>query len=243
MLIFLTKATRTKLLILLSLCLVVIGARTGMELSRGVQWTTGAKVSPITRVATNRPEAALMIDVIAAKPETAEELRKALSQAALKATWFVSATWAEANPELLAALAQDGHEIGVKGADDRRVDKLSTDELKLRLIRAREAVAKAQVEPAPFFYPPGAKLGEAGVVAALEEGFHTVLGSADLRKIGGKPEDVSRKLNLMPGDIALIEISGKAVRPPASSIETIKSWAKLHGLSLVRISDLIRGVR
>lgn len=243
MLIFLTKATRTKLLILLCLCLVVIGARTGMELSKGVQRTTGAKVTPITRVATKRPEVALMIDVIAAKPEAVEELRKALSQAALKVTWFVSATWAEANPELLAALAQDGHEIGVKGADDRRVDKLSADELKLRLIRAREAVAKAQVETAPFFYPPGAKLGEAGVVAALEEGFHTVLGSTDLRNLRGKPEDISRKLNLMPGDIALIEISGKVVRPPASSIETIKSWAQLHGLSLVKISDLIRGVR
>lgn len=243
MLIFLRKATRTKLLIFLCLCLVVIGARTGMELSKTVQLTTGAKASPITRVATNRPEAALMIDVIAAEPEAVEEVRKALSQAGLKVTWFTSATWAEANSELLAALAQEGHEIGIKGTDDRRVDKLGTAELKLRLIRAREAIANAHVEPAPFFYPPGGKLGEAGVVAALEEGFHTVFGSTDLRKLKGKPEDISRKLNLVPGDIALIEISGKAVRPPVSSIEAINSWAKLHGLTLVRISDLIRGVR
>ncbi|MBE3520367.1 MAG: polysaccharide deacetylase family protein [Firmicutes bacterium] len=243
MLIFLTKATRTKLLILLCFCLVVIGARTGMELSRSVQRTTGARASPITRVSTNRPEAALMIDVIAANPEVVQEVRKALSRAGLRVTWFVSATWAESHPELLAALVQDGHEIGVKGTDDKRLDKLDVDELKIRLIRAREAIANAQVEPAPFFYPPGAKLGEAGVVAALEEGFHTVFGSTDLRNLKGKPEDISRKLNLMPGDIALIEVSGKTVRPPISSIEAVGAWAKVHGLTLVTISSLVKGVR
>jgi len=243
MLIFLTKSTRTRLLVFLCFCLVVIAARAGMELSTSVRTTTGARVSPITRVATTRPEVGLMIDVIGAEPEAVEQLRQALSQAGVKATWFVSATWAEANSEVLSALAREGHEIGVKGTDDKRVDKIGMDELRLRLVRSREAVSKAQVSPAPFFYPPGGKLGEAGVVAALEEGFHTVFGSTDLRKLGGRPEDVSRKLNLMPGDIARIEVSGKTVRPPVSFIGAIDSWAKLHGLTLVRISDLIKGVR
>lgn len=243
MLVFVRKATRTRILILLCFVLVLLGARAGMELSRSSSIATGARASPITRIPTSRTEVALAIDLVSADAETVRELAAVLSRGEAKVTWFVSATWAETNAGIISTLAQEGHELGVKGTDDRRVDRLSPSELKLRLVRARQAVANAGIEPAPFFYPPEGKLAEAGVVAALEEGFHTVLGSADLRKLGGKPEDVARKLNLVPGDIAFVEVSGKKLRPPLSSIEAVVSWAKLHGLTLVRISDLVRGVR
>lgn len=243
MLVFVKKATRSKILAGFCVVLVLLGARIGAEMTRSPYALTEARANPIKRVPTSRPEAALLVDLVSADPQTVRELADALGGAGIKVTWFASATWVESNAELVGLLVREGHEFGVKGTDDRRVDRLPDEELRLRLVRSRQALAAAGVEAVPFFYPPEGKLSERGVTVVLEEGFHTVLGGVDLRRLAGKPERIDEKLSILPGDIALAEIRGKKVRPPVTLVQAIGSWAKTHGLGLVRVSDLVRGVR
>lgn len=88
-------------------------------------------------------------------PEHTPKVLDLLDEAGVKATFFVIGRKAEAHPELVRAIAERGHAVGVHGYGHSRMYAfLSAEAVRLDLARAIEVVEKATGEAPKLFRPP-----------------------------------------------------------------------------------------
>ncbi len=244
MVIYFKPSTRRRALIVSSLVLVVLGVRLGVGLTRGAKEVAG-KVNPITTFSTSEPLAGLVIDVAAPGPEPVKACLEVLEALAVKATWFVTATFAESQEASIRELAAAGHELGLKGTDEKRMDRLSSPDVKDRLARSAQALEKADLEPAPFLLPPAGRTSAVLLQTAFNEGYHCIKPGVDARKMKGKPQDAGKKLAgaIKPGDIVLLQVDNKGLKPAEDHLRALAAAVAEHGISLVSLSELVRSVR
>jgi hypothetical protein len=242
--IYLRPSTRRRVIVALSVVLVVVGVRIGATFVERPR-ETAAKISPMTMVRTQEPLASLVIDVTTAGPDQALQCLGVLESISVQATWFATATFVEANPEAISQIAEKGHEFGIKGTDEKPMDKLSSQDVKDRIIRSRQALNKASQEPAPFLLPPGGRTSGVLSQSAFEEGVHEIKPGIDARSMRGKAEDAAKKLvqNIKPGDIVLMSIDKKGMRPAADHLKALVEGLAQQGISLVTLSSLVRSVK
>lgn len=87
-------------------------------------------------------------------PALLPSLLETLRRHDMKATFFVTGTYAEARPGLLAAIAAEGHEIGLNGWTQEPMTGLTDRQIRLQLTRAQRAVKAAVGREATWFRPP-----------------------------------------------------------------------------------------
>jgi len=191
------------------------------------------------------PEVGLMVDVSGAQAEQIRAAMDVLDAVGLTGTWFVDATTQESHQDLVGALLAKGHEIGVKGTDDKPIDRLSQLEVKDRLERARQALAKAGVEPVPFVYPPLGRFSDTVLAVAIQQGYQAVKPAYDATTMRGKENAAAEKLaaSLKQGDLLLIKVGRGGLSPAQSYLSCLVDSLKSRGLKLVRLSDLVKAVR
>ncbi len=241
MLISLKPRHRERVLIFIAFALLVAGAKIGVTFH---DKSVAANITPLTRVKTSEPVIGVMVDVSQATAESVAQCLGVFESAGIKATWFCSATFAEAHDDLIQQIIDNGHELGLSGTDDKAMDRLDDAEIELRLVRAREALIKT-AEPMPFFYAPAGRFNKKLVNAAFEQGFYSVKGSIDGKALRGKVDSVVRKVggSAKPGDILIIRIGKKGMVPKPEYIENLATYLKIQGMSMVSLSTLVRGIR
>ncbi|HHX29457.1 MAG: polysaccharide deacetylase family protein [Bacillota bacterium] len=244
MVIYLRPATRIRMAAVLSLILVVLGVRAGLSV-QSESLETAAKVRPITRVETSLMEVGLIVDVTSGGPDQISACLAALDGMGAKATWFLTATLVEAEEDTVRAIMSGGHEIGIKGTDDKRIDNLPQAEMLDRIQRARQALMKIAAPTAPFFYPPGERYSDALVLLAFQEGYQSLKPGLDLAGMKGKEADAARKMvqRVSPGDILKIRVDKKGVVPAEKYLAALASALGSANLSVVTVSQLFKGVR
>ena len=106
-----------------------------------------------------------------AGPGTTERILDALSDAHVRATFFVQSRWAMANPGLARRIADDGHLVGNHSTYHARMTLLSDDGLRADVLQAGETLAELTgVDPRPWFRCPfGDGRDDPRVGAALRE--------------------------------------------------------------------------
>lgn len=103
-----------------------------------------------------------------------------LAAASARATFFVLGTRVKLYPDLLKAVA-DEHEIGLHGADHRRVDQIPVAEFGRALVDAKDLVEQVIQRPVVWYRPPYGMLTPAAWTAVTEAGMSTVGWSCELR--------------------------------------------------------------
>ena len=83
-------------------------------------------------------------------PEATPGILAALRRHGATATFFVSGARAEAYPDLLAAMAADGHQICNHGYDHLRLDKIDDAAVAMDLTRAEVILARIRATPSPY---------------------------------------------------------------------------------------------
>ena len=78
-----------------------------------------------------------------------------------RATFFVLGEVAETFPDLVRAIAAEGHEVGVHGYAHRQVFRMEPETFRADVRRAREAVEQAAGEPARGYRAPAFSIGRA----------------------------------------------------------------------------------
>jgi len=244
MVIYLRPATRIRIAAVLSLVLIVLGVRAGLSV-QGSSLETAAKIRPITRVETSLLEVGLIVDVTSGGPDEVMACLAVLDDLGVTATWFLTATLVEAGEALVKEVTSRGHEIGIKGTDERRLDKLPQAEMLDRIQRARQALMKTAVPTAPFFYPPGERFSDALVSIAFQEGYQAIKPGVDLSRMKGKEADAARKMaeRMSPGDILKIRVEKKGIFPAEKYLSSLIPRLNGMNLSVVTLSQLFKGVR
>jgi len=86
-------------------------------------------------------------------PEGTPTVLAALAEVGVTATFFQLAERAERHPELVRAVLDGGHEIGLHGIDHARLTGLSPAEAARRIVEGRDRLAAVTGRPARYFRP------------------------------------------------------------------------------------------
>lgn len=243
MLVYLKPGTKRLSMIMGAVILLTLGARIGI-LFLPSQMETQATINAITRIDTVEPHVGLVIEASDVKPSDVTSYISMLDSVDAKATWFFPTTVVESRVDIIKQIQEKGHEFGLKGTDEKPMDKLSQVEVAARLTRARQALEKVGINPLPFFYAPLGKISGVMVQTAFDQGFAVIKGSVDGKVIKGKPQEIDKKVQgIRPGDIVVVHFSQKGPVPSVTVFETFAASLKSRGISLVSLSTLAKGVK
>ena len=131
----------------------VMGSALGVLYLAG---TFGASIPLFGRVVRCRPQAGSFALTFDDGPDAryTAEISELLSARGHRATFFVLGAHARAHPELIARLAQDGHELANHGDDHRLLAFSLPSTVHEQLVATEEAVASANCGLAPLFRAP-----------------------------------------------------------------------------------------
>ena len=166
---------------------------------------------------------------------------KALKDAGVRATLFLTADFVDQNPELVVQMAKDGHEFGNHSSTHPDMTKLSAAAILAELDRLENSVkALTGKSTRPWFRPPyGASDGRLERVVA-EHGYYTIMWTADSAdwRDDVSPATVQNRLlaYASPGSI-LIEHLGS---PQSAQVLPEVLWLiKERGLSFGMLSEVL----
>lgn len=236
--------TRLRVIGVIALVLILLGVRVGITLYGGEEEAM-AKITPQSRVKTSLASVGLMVDVSGAPAEEISAALAALSAIQAKATWFVDATTIESCQEVVKEVAAAGHELGIKGTDQKAIDKLSEAEVRDRLLRARQALSQLSLNPSPFLYPPSGRYSDTVIAVAFSEGIEAVKPAHDASRMKGKEAEAAAKLagSLEAGDFVLVRVEKKGLKPGAAYLAALQESLAEKGLSIAPLSALVKGVK
>lgn len=245
MVIYLKPGTRLRIILVLSIVLILLGARVGLLFQGQDYEETSARIAPLSRVNTAKPIAGLIVDVSQAGPDQVRAALAALDALQIKGTWFVNATTVESQPALIKEIISKGHELGVKGTDDKPVDRLSQVEVKDRLTRSKQAFTNAGVVMAPFLYPPLGRFSDTVVTTAFQEGLQAVKPGFDATLMRGKEDAAAAKMGdaMKPGDILLVKVGRTGLLPEQRYLTALVSNLAQHGLGVATLSEVVKAIK
>ncbi|NLX89849.1 MAG: polysaccharide deacetylase family protein [Syntrophomonadaceae bacterium] len=152
----------------LSLCF------TALLWSRGVVASSGA----IYQGSTGEKAVAITVNVDWGA-EHIPAMLEALQKNQAKATFFVTGTWAENNPELLKAMDGAGHSIQNHGYQHIHFNRLKAAQVQEQIKQAEEVIFQATGKQTRFFAPPYGEKNPSLIAAVNTLGYEYILWSID----------------------------------------------------------------
>ncbi|MCL6638801.1 MAG: polysaccharide deacetylase family protein [Firmicutes bacterium] len=199
------------------------------------------KVQPVYKVKTKKKVAALTFNVSWGTRVTGAVL-ETLEKQDVKATFFVSGSWARRYPELAGRIVAGGHELASYG--DRQISLSTGDRSVIReeIARSREQIKEVTGRAPALFRPPYGDWNGNVLEIAAEEGFTMVQWSVDSLDIQtpGVPAIANNVLNkIHPGAIVLMSAADSAFQTPEALPRVIEGL-KAAGYNLVTVQDLLK---
>jgi peptidoglycan/xylan/chitin deacetylase (PgdA/CDA1 family) len=114
-------------------------------------------------------------------PGVTDAILATLAEAGARATFFVLLSRTRRTPELLREILAGGHEVGLHGADHRRLPDLDPGSLPALLRDARSELEDAAGVPVRWFRPPYGAQSAASWRAALDAGMTPAMWSRTCR--------------------------------------------------------------
>ena len=164
-----------------------------------------------------------------------------LAEEDTKATFFITGRFAEQFPEIVAQIAEAGHEIGNHGYAHSHPDQLTVEKNKEDITKA-EQILEPIIGMKPVLYaPPYGERGETILTAAEQCGYTTILWSADT--IDWEQPAPSREVliqrvtgdKLQKGAILLMHPKTHTAEALEDIIKTIRD----KGYTCVKVSDVL----
>ena len=195
--------------------------------------------TPVFRGAQDRQEVALAINV-AWGEECLPGMLEILKKDGVKASFFFIGDWVEKFPELVRAVAADGHEIGNHGLYHGHPCAVTRAELTRMILDNNALLAKVIGRPsAPLFAPPAGEFDQRSVGIAAELGYRTILWTVDTIDWKRPSPDLirSRVANkVVNGAIVLMHPTA----PTLAALPNVLQDLRAKGYKLVTVGQLLR---
>ncbi len=114
-------------------------------------------------------------------PESTPAVLRELAAAGARATFFVLGTRVRLYPDVVKAVAAEGHEIGLHGADHRRVDQVAPAEFARLLTEAKDTLEQLLQRPVVWYRPPYGHFTTSAWTTVNDAGMTTACWSCDIR--------------------------------------------------------------
>ena len=164
-----------------------------------------------------------------------------LAEEDAQATFFITGRFAEQFPEIVAQIAEAGHEVGNHGYAHPHPDQLTVEQNKEDITKA-EQVLEPLIGVKPMLYaPPYGEQGETVLTAAEQCGYTTILWTADTidwEQPAPSHEVLIQRVTgdkLQKGAILLMHPKVHTAEALEDIIETIRG----KGYTCVKVSDVL----
>ena len=114
-------------------------------------------------------------------PEGTPAVLRELAAADARATFFVLGTRVQLYPDVFRSVVAEGHEIGLHGADHRRVDRIPEAEFARALTDAKDLLEQAIQRPVAWYRPPYGRLTLSAWTAVHDAGMTVAGWSCDIQ--------------------------------------------------------------
>lgn len=191
----------------------------------------------------SKTKVALTFDA-GASPAPVPDILAALKSAGLHVTFFLTGKWCEKYPDMVKAIAADGHEIANHSWSHPDLRKLSDSAIVEQLSKTEDIVVRLTGKSTkPYFRPPFGGRDKRVLSVAGQEGYTSVfwsLDSWDSYKKGITAEQIEKRVleRIQGGDIVLLHC-GSA--PTAAELPDLIQKLQQRGYQIVKVSELVAG--
>lgn len=195
-------------------------------------------VAPVQKGSEENPLVGLMFNVDWGE-EHLPAILDILRDQKVPATFFLTGTWAEKNPELVKRMINEGHEIGNHGGEHSHVEGMSKEELNALILQGEEKIMNAcGSKPSKLFAPPYGEWTTETVQSAWEIGYKTILWTVDTVDWREPPPETIWKRALAgasPGSLILMH----PTEPTREALPVIIQGLREKGLSPGTVSQVL----
>ncbi|MDP9396198.1 MAG: polysaccharide deacetylase family protein [Actinomycetota bacterium] len=199
-----------------------------------------AERAPLVCVATDRPVLALTIDD-GPHPDTTPALLEVLGRHQARATFFLIGERAARHPELVRAIAADGHQLGNHLWQDRPTVRLPPEE-RARQLQQVDALLRLHGDVS-VFRPGSGWFTPRLLRQGSEMGYRCVLGSPWLlvTEYDTDPQRQGRRLaaRAHPGAVAVLHEGTRARTPVAVTADALLTALADRGSRSVTVRELL----
>ena len=139
---------------------------------------TQANFTPYYRGPADQPLVSLMINVDWGN-EVIPAMLEVFKRYDVATTWFLTGTWAEKYPDLAAAIASAGHEIGNHGGWHGMASQMTREEIQDLILTGEDKIMDITGQKPMLFAPPAGDFNKQTVAVAAELGYKTILWTID----------------------------------------------------------------
>lgn len=240
--VYLLDLSKLKMILALGLAVVLISLLFAGALVKEPPTTPAqGKVQPVYKVKTNKKVAALTFNVNWGT-RVAGEVLEILKKQDVRATFFVSGSWAKKYPEAARRITAEGHQLASYG--DRQIFLGAEGKATIRdeIGKSRRFIKESTGQYPSLMRPPYGDWNEALLETAAEEGCTLVLWSVDSLDIQtpGAPVIVNNVMNkIHPGAIVMMSASDTAAQTP-EALPRVIDGLKSEGYSLLTVQELLK---
>lgn len=201
---------------------------------------TGALLAPVCSVETEKKQAALTFDVDMSS-EKLQTILNILKQHGVKATFFVTGTWADRYPEDVKRICDAGHDIGSHSQSHADMAVMEKKEIQQEIQSLHETVFRLTGKEMKLFRAPYGNYGEKLLETVLMSGYMPVkwnIDSGDWKNYG--IESIVERAAGRPiqnGSIILLHNEADYI---TQALEPLILSIKEQGCELVPLSAMIR---
>lgn len=198
------------------------------------------KEAPVYAGNPAKPAVAFAIHV-AGNQTKVPEMLQALKDSGVQATFFVSASWAEKNPDQLQAIVAAGHEVATRGYSDTILPgQASAADLSQDIAKGLDTISKLTggAVAVQYYSPREGQIASAATRAAFDKGLRTVMWSVDTADwTDAKPEAMTNRIlrDAKKGSIVLMHPRTNTV----TAVKDMIAGLQEKGLDVVPVSELI----
>lgn len=198
----------------------------------------------ITRVKTNDKVVALTFDDGPDHGKT-DAVLKHLQEHHAKATFFVMGNKAEAHPELLQKMVQQGHEIGNHSYSHKPFNRMSNDKIRAEIRHTNDIIYKITAQKPVLFRPPGGYLSNMLIKITKQEKVTIAYWSWETDSKDWKGASSKKIANhicshIAPGQIIILHDGCENSMATAAAVDILLDDLGKQGYRFVTMSELIK---
>lgn len=167
------------------------------------------------------------------------DMLQVLSNAQVKATFFIGGSWAKRHPDSLKLIADAGHELGNHSFTHPHPNRLSKSQNQDEILRTEKLIEEITGMKTCLYAPPYGEYNRTVLEAAQELGYTTIMWTADtIDWRRPSPEVIIKRIEgkLQNGAIILMHPTEPTIKALPELIRIIKS----KGYTILPISDIIK---
>jgi probable sporulation protein (polysaccharide deacetylase family) len=200
--------------------------------------TTQTKIQPIFHGNISEPKVAFACNVFWGE-EFLPDMLQTLSNQNTHITFFIGGSWAKKYPDLLADIANKGHELGNHTYSHPHPNTISKEKNKEQIVKTEDLVKEITGTKTTLYAPPYGEYNDTVLTAADELGYTTIMWTIDTIDWKRPPADIIKNRvikKLHNGAIILMH----PTEPTAKALPELMTEIKKAGYTITTVSDILK---